>query len=54
MKLAKLSLAAIMIGSLASSVCAADTLADAFKNGKVSGELKAWYLSQDFETTATY
>jgi len=54
MKLANLSLAAIMIGGLVSSSFAADTLEDAFKNGKVNGELKAWYLSQDFETTATY
>lgn len=54
MKLAKLSLAAIMIGGLVSSSFAADTLQDAFKNGKVSGELRAWYLSQDFETTSTY
>ena len=54
MKLAKLSLAAIMIGWVVSSSFAADTLEDAFKNGKVSGELRAWYLSQDFETTSTY
>jgi len=54
MKLAKLSLAAIVVGGLVSSSIAADTLEDAFKNGKVSGELKAWYLSQDFETTSTY
>jgi len=47
MKLAKLSLAAIVVAGLASSTFAAsDTLADAFKNGKVSGELKAWYFDQ--------
>lgn len=54
MKLAKLSLAAIVVSGLVSSSFAADTLEGAFKNGKVSGELRAWYLSQDFETTATY
>ncbi len=39
MKLAKLSLAAMVDAGLASSSFAADTLADAFKNGKVSEEL---------------
>ena len=47
MKLAKLSLAAIVVAGLASSSFAADTLADAFKNGKVNGELKAYYFSED-------
>ena len=54
MKLAKLSLAAIVVAGLASSSFAAsETLADAFKNGKVSGELKAWYFDRDtgVETT---
>ena len=47
MKLAKLSLAAMVIAGLASSSFAASTtLEDAFKNGKVSGELKAWYFDQ--------
>jgi len=49
MKLAKLSLAAMVVAGLASSSFAADTLADAFKNGKVSGELKAWYFDQTLE-----
>ena len=50
MKLAKLSLAAIVVAGLASSSFAAsDTLADAFKNGKVSGELKAWYFDKTVE-----
>ena len=44
MKLAKLSLAAIVVAGLASSSFAADTLADAFKNGTVNGELKACLL----------
>ena len=35
MKLAKLSLVAMVVAGLASSSFAADTLADAFKNGKV-------------------
>ena len=47
MKLAKLSLAAIVVAGLASSSFAADTLADAFKNGKASGELRAWYFDRD-------
>ena len=47
MKLAKLSLAAIVVAGLASSSFAADTLADAFKNGKVEGELKAYYFDKD-------
>jgi len=49
MKLAKLSLAAMVVAGLASSSFAADTLADMFKNGKVSGELRAWYFDRDFE-----
>ena len=47
MKLAKLSLAAMVVAGLASSSFAADTLADAFKNGKVNGELRAWYFDRD-------
>ena len=47
MKLAKLSLAAIVVAGLASSSFAADTLADAFKNGTVNGELKAYYFDRD-------
>ncbi|WP_263831975.1 OprD family outer membrane porin [Sulfurospirillum oryzae] len=52
MKLAKLSLAAIVVAGLASSSFAADTLADAFKNGKVSGELKAYYFDKDNGTNS--
>ncbi len=51
MKLAKLSLAAIVVAGLASSSFAADTLADAFKNGKVNGELKAYYFTTDNGST---
>ena len=47
MKLAKLSLAAIVVAGLASSSFAADTLEGAFKEGKVSGELKAYYFDRD-------
>ena len=53
MKLVKLSLATIVIASMASSSFAADNLADAFKNGKVSGELRAWYFDKDTETLNT-
>ena len=47
MKLAKLSLAAMMVAGLASSSFAADTLADAFKNGKVNGAIQAYYWTRD-------
>lgn len=47
MKLAKLSLAAIVVAGLTTSSFGADTLADAFKNGKVSGELRAWYFDRN-------
>ncbi|MBP1681440.1 MAG: putative outer rane porin [Proteobacteria bacterium] len=54
MKLAKLSLAAMVVAGLASSSFAAsDTLADAFKNGKVNGELRAWYFDRDSGTGST-
>ena len=53
MKLAKLSLAAMVVAGLASSSFAADTLADAFKNGKVNGELKAWYFDQSKDPAYT-
>lgn len=47
MKLAKLSLATMVVAGLASSSFAASTtLEDAFKNGKVNGELKAWYFER--------
>lgn len=48
MKLSKLSLVAIVVAGLtSSSFAASDTLADAFKNGKVTGELRAWYFDRD-------
>ena len=43
MRFVKLSLAAVLVAGMTSSSFAADTLADAFKNGKVNGTLKAWY-----------
>ncbi len=45
MKLAKFSLATII--ALGSSVFGADTLVDAFKEGKVSGTLQAYYWQRD-------
>lgn len=52
MKLAKLSLVAIVVAGLASNAFAADNLADAFKKGTVTGELRAWYFDRDNGTTA--
>lgn len=51
MKLAKLSLVAMVVAGLTSSSFAADTLADAFKNGKVSGQLKSSYFTRDNGTS---
>jgi hypothetical protein len=51
MKLAKLSLAAIAVVGLSTSSFAADTLADAFKNGKVSGAIQGYYWTRDNGTT---
>lgn len=53
MKLAKLSLAAITILALSSGACAADSLAAAFKEGKVNGELKAFYWNRDRDAIAS-
>ena len=47
MKLAKLSLAAIVVAGLSTSSFAADTLEGAFKEGKVTGALKAYYWDRD-------
>lgn len=49
MKLAKLSMVAITVLGLGGHAYAADTLADAFKNGKVAGTLKAWYWDRTDE-----
>ena len=47
MKLAKLSLAAVMVVGFSTTSVGADTLAEAFTKGKVSGTLKAWYFDRD-------
>lgn len=49
MKWVKLSVVTIAIAGMASSLFAAETLVDAFKNGKASGELRAWYFDKDTE-----
>ncbi|MBP1681118.1 MAG: outer rane porin [Proteobacteria bacterium] len=48
MKLIQCSLAVIMTVGALTSLNAADTLADAFKNGKVSGALEAWYWDRGY------
>lgn len=48
MKLVKLSLVAMMAMSTM-AYASSDTLADAFKNGKVNGALKAWYWDRTDE-----
>ncbi len=53
MKLAKFSSVAMAAACFASSSFAADTLADAFKNGKMTGELRAWYFDKDTEKFST-
>ena len=50
MKLSKLSLISAIVLGFSGSVYAADTLADALKNGKVSGELKAWYWDKTVDS----
>lgn len=49
MKFAKLSIAAII--AMGTSAFAADTLADAFKNGKINGAIQAYYWNRDNGTT---
>ncbi len=49
-KIAKLSLAtAIAITGFTSSVYAADSISEAFSNGKVKGSVKSYYFAQDFD-----
>ncbi|AHJ12777.1 MULTISPECIES: hypothetical protein [Sulfurospirillum] len=50
MKLAKLSLATLI--AMSSVVYGADTLEDAFKNGKVNGEIRAFYFGRDYDAAA--
>ena len=53
-KLIKLSLtAALSIAGLTSSVNAADTLSDAFKNGKTKAQVKLQYFTKDYEGSIT-
>lgn len=47
MKLLKLSLAALAVIGVSTSSFAADTLADAFKDGKLDGTIKAYYFDRD-------
>ena len=53
-KLVKLSLtAAVSIAALTSTANAADTLEEAFKNGKTKGQVKLQYFTKDYEGSAT-
>lgn len=54
MQIAKLSLVAAMVLGFSGSVYAADTLADAFKNGQVNGEIKAWYWDKTQDGTTQH
>ena len=47
MKLVRFGLIAAAITGLVTTSFAADTLANAFKNGKISGELRAFYYDRD-------
>lgn len=47
MKTVKLSLIAALTAGLCTGASASDTLADAFKNGKVSGAIQAYYWDRD-------
>lgn len=50
MKLAKLSLVTIAVIGISTSSFAANTLGDAFKEGKLSGEVKAYYFDRNTKT----
>lgn len=51
-QLAKLCFSAIIIAGLATNSFGADTLVDAFKNGKFKGELKAYYFDKEVENAS--
>ncbi len=53
MKLAKLSLAAIVAVGLSTSVFAADNLASAFKDGKLTGGITSFYLKTSRDVAGT-
>jgi hypothetical protein len=48
----KISLALTAVLAISSSTFAADTLADAFKDGKFTGDIKAWYWDRGFESSS--
>lgn len=53
-KIAKLSLiASIAIGTMSTSLSAADSISEAFTNGKFKGSLKSYYFAQTFDDSAT-
>ncbi len=51
MRFGRLSLVAVIAATLSQGLFAADTLADAFKNGKVNGNLKAYYFNRNNNNT---
>lgn len=52
-KIAKISLAAsLAVITMSSSLLAADSIAEAFTNGKFKGELKSYYFAQSFDDSA--
>jgi len=51
MKLIKLSLVGISILSLSTNVFSADSLTDAFKEGKVNGQLKSYFIDTAYNGT---
>lgn len=53
MRFVKLSLAAVMVAGMASSMFAADTLEEAFKNGKVTGDLRFVYTAGSHSSADT-
>lgn len=54
MQNAKLSLVAAMVLGFSGNVYASDALIDAFRNGKVNGEIKAWYWDKTQDNTAQH
>ncbi len=49
MSIYKLSLATVLIATLATGASAEESLADAFKNGKINGQLKSFYIDTDYD-----
>ena len=49
-KITKISLAAVVaLAGLQSAAMAGDSLAEAFTNGKVKGQLKSYYFAKDYK-----